>query len=133
MVKKLEKYKNHRLAIAIQMNHEAGMKAKDIASLFNISKQRVNYWLHNPIKKRKRRTKLSKREINTLVKWARDKPIVECRVSAKNIQSRFNKLPKKMKERGIKQTISVSTVNRVLNKYIGKPKVIRNVFYFKTN
>ena len=53
MVKKLEKYKNHRLAIAIQMNYEAGMKAKDIASLFHITKQRVNYWLHNPIKKEK--------------------------------------------------------------------------------
>ena len=129
MVKKLEKYKNHRLAIAIQMNYEAGMKAKDIASLFHITKQRVNYWLHNPIKKRKRRTKLTKREINTLVKGARDKPIIECRVTAKNIQSRFNKLPKRMKEGGNKKTISISTANRVLNKHIGKPKVIRNVFF----
>ena len=133
MVKKLEKYKNHRLAIAIQMNYEAGMKAKDIGSLFYITKQRVNYWLHNPIKKRKRRTKLTKREINTLVKWARDKPIIECRVSAKNIQSRFNKLPKRMKEGGNKKTISISTANRVLNKHIGKPKVIRNVFFLKPN
>ena len=60
MVKKLEKYKNHRLAIAIQMNYEAGMKAKDIASLFHITKQRVNYWLHYPIKKKKKKNKINK-------------------------------------------------------------------------
>ena len=119
MVKKLEKYKNHLLTIVIQMNYEVGMKTKEIASLFHITKQRVNYWLHNPIKKRKRRAKLAKREINTLVKWARDKPLAEGRVSSKNIQSRFNKLPKRMKEGGIKKTISVSTSNRVFNKYIG--------------
>ena len=35
MVKKLEKYKNHNLAIAIQMNFKAGMKAKAIADDFN--------------------------------------------------------------------------------------------------
>ena len=51
MVKKLEKYKNHNLAIAIQMNFKAGMKAKAIAELFKISKQMVNYWLHNSTKK----------------------------------------------------------------------------------
>ena len=81
MVEKFEKYKNHLLALEIQINYEAGMKAKDIASLFHITKKRVNYWFHNPIKKRKR-TKLTKKEINTIAKWARDK-IMESRVSAK--------------------------------------------------
>ena len=107
------------------------MRQKDIATLFKISKQRVNYWIHNPIQKRKRRTKLSRKEINTIVKWARDKPIIECRVSAKNIQSRFNKLSKNKKERKKQKTISLSTVNRVLNKYISKPKVIRKVFHLR--
>ena len=129
MGKKLEKYKNHNLAIAIQMNHKAGMKAKAIADLFKISKQRVNYWLHHSIKKRIRRTKLTRKEINKIVKWARDKPIIECRVSAKNIQTKFNKLPKRMKEGKKKKKISLSTANRILNKYISKPKIIRNVFF----
>ena len=30
---------NHHLAIAIKQNYSAGMKAKDIANLFNISKR----------------------------------------------------------------------------------------------
>ena len=130
MVKKLKKYKNHDLAIAIQMNYKAGMKAKAIADLFKITKQRVNYWIHHSIKKRTRRTKLTRKEISKIVKWARDKPIIECRVSAKNIQAKFNKLPKRMKE-GKKKKISLSTANRILNKYISKPKIIRNVFFLK--
>ena len=48
----------------------------DIANLFGISKQRVNYWIHRSIKTRKRRTKLIRREINMIVKWAKDKPIM---------------------------------------------------------
>ena len=31
------------------------MKPKEIANLFNLLKQRVNYWLHQEIKNRKRR------------------------------------------------------------------------------
>ena len=122
---------NHHLAIAIKKNYSAGMKAKDIAKLFKISKQRVNYWIHNSIKTRKRRTKLTRKEINILVKWAKDKPIMEKKVSAKNIQMKFNKLPKKFKEKNMKKKISLSTTNRMLNKHIGKPKVIRKVFYMK--
>ena len=93
------KGKNHHLAIAIKENYSAGMKAKDITNLFGISKQRVNYWIHRSIKTRKRRTKLTRRKINIIVKWAKDKPIMEKKVSAKNIQTRFNKLPKKYKEK----------------------------------
>jgi len=48
------KDKNHHLAIAIKENYSAGMKAKDIANLFGISKQRVNYWIHRSMKTRKR-------------------------------------------------------------------------------
>ena len=36
-----------------------------------------------------------------------------------------------MKENKTKKTISLSTANRILNKYIGKPRVIRRVFYLK--
>ena len=122
---------NHHLAIAIKKNYSAGMKAKDIAKLFKISKQRVNYYVHNSNKIRKRRTKLTRKEINILVKWAKDKPIMEKKVSAKNIQMKFNKLPKKYKEKNMSKKISLSTTNRMLNKYIGKPKVIGKVFYMK--
>ena len=48
---------NHHLAIAIKQNYSAGMKAKDIANLFNISKQRVNYWIHSSIKTRNKNNK----------------------------------------------------------------------------
>ena len=124
--------KDHRLAIAIQENYSAGMKPKVIANLFKISKQHVNYWIHTPIKKkRKRRTKLTRNEINFIVKWAKDKPIVEKKVSAKNIQNKFNKLPKRLKEKGLNKKISLSTANRVLNKHIGKPRIIRKVFRLK--
>ena len=119
------------LAIAIRENYNAGMKAKEIAELFQISKQRVNYWLHTPIRKKIRRRKLSRNEINMIVKWAKDKPIIECNVSAKNIQNKYNKLPKRLKEKKRQKKISLSTANRILNKYIGKPKVLRKVFYLK--
>ena len=33
-----------------------------------------------------------------IVKWAKDKPIMEKKVSAKNIQQRFNKLKKNLKK-----------------------------------
>jgi len=45
------------------------MKPIDIANLFGVSKQRVNYWLHTPLKKGKRRTKLTRKEINIIAKW----------------------------------------------------------------
>ena len=76
------KDKDHQLAIAIRKNYQAGMKPKEISNLFNISKQRVNYWIHHQIiKERKRRTKLTRNEINIIVKWAKDKAIVEKRAS----------------------------------------------------
>ena len=125
------KDKNHHLTIAIRENYVHGMKPKEIANLFKISKQRVNYWIHHMIKKRKRRTKLNRKEINMIVKWAKDKSIMEKKFSAKNIQIRFNKLKKKFKENKKKKIISLSTANRVLNKHIGKPRVIRKVFYWK--
>ena len=46
MVKLFKKVDSkHEFAIAIKKNYEAGMRPKDIAELFNLSKQRVNYWL----------------------------------------------------------------------------------------
>ena len=131
MVKNFLPDTKHHLPIVIKKNFEAGMKPKEIAKLFGISKQRVSYWIHTPLKRRIRRTKLTRKEINKIVKWAKDKPIMAFRVSAKNIQTRFNRLPKRMKEKKIKKTISLSTANRILNKYIGKPRVIRRVFYLK--
>ena len=125
------KDKQHHLAIAIKENFAHGMKPKEIADLFHLSKQRVNYWLHHIIKKRKRRTKLNRREINLIVKWAKDKPIIEKKVSARNIKIKFNKLRNKFKEKKKKKIISLSTANRILNKHIGKPRVIRRVFYLK--
>ena len=126
------KDKDHQLAIAIRKNYQAGMKPKEISNLFNISKQRVNYWIHHQIiKERKRRTKLTRNEINIIVQWAKDKPIVEKRASARLIQNKFNKLSKRLKEKGLNKKISLSTVNRILNKHIGKPRIIRKVFNLK--
>ena len=92
------KDRNHHLAIAIKENYSHGMKQKDIANLFHLSKQRVNYWIKREIRTRKRRTKLNRKEINMIVKWAKDKPIMEKKVSAKNIQIKFNKMKSKFKE-----------------------------------
>ena len=116
------------LAIAIKKNYQAGMKTVEISRLFKISKQTVNYWLHHPIIiKRKRRTKLTRPEINIIIKWARDKPINIC--SAKKIRNRFNLLHKRRKEKGKQKKISLSTANKTLNKYVSKPKQMRKVFY----
>ena len=101
------KDKDHWLAISIKKNFKAGMKAKDISKLFDISKQRVNYWLHHPIiKKRKRREKLNRNERNLIIKWAKYKPINFA--SAKVIQRRFNLLSKKYKEKRAKKNIFIN-------------------------
>ena len=66
-----------------------------------------------------------------IVKWAKDKPIMECKVSARNIQNKYNRLPKKLKEKKRQKKISLSTANRILNKYIEKPRILRKVFNLK--
>jgi len=48
------KYKDNHLSIAIQKNYLAGLKPKEISALFNISKQRVNYWIHTQIIKKEK-------------------------------------------------------------------------------
>ena len=60
-------------------NYQSGMKAVEISKLFKKSKQTVNYWLHHPILiKWKSRTKLTRPEIDIIIKWASDKPINIC-------------------------------------------------------
>ena len=104
------------------------MNPGKIANLFKISKQRVNYWLHHPIiQKRKRRTKLNRKEINRIIKWARDRPIHL--YSAKKIMRKFNSLPRNKKEKNMNKKVSLSTINNTLNKYISKPKPMRKVFF----
>ena len=61
MVKEFLPDTKHHLPIAIKQNFKAGMRPIEIAKLFKISKQKVNYWLHNPIKQRKRRIKLTRK------------------------------------------------------------------------
>ena len=58
---------------------------------------------------------------------------MEKKILAKNIQIKFNKLPKKFKENKKKKNISLSIANKVLNKFIGKPRIIRKVFHLKPN
>ena len=92
----------HHFAIAIKKNYDAGMRPKDIAKLFNLSKQRVNYWLHHDIiTKRKRREKLTRNERSFILKWAKDKPVNFA--SARKIQQKFNRLPKNKKENRIQK------------------------------
>ena len=55
------KDKNHHLANAIKENFSDSMKPKDIAKLFNLSRKKVNYWIHNSIRKLKKRSKLTKK------------------------------------------------------------------------
>ena len=122
MVKKYQEY-----AIAIKKNHEAGMKAIEIANLFDLSPQRVNYWIHHLITyHKKRRTKLTKNERNIIIKWAKDKPINIA--SAKKILHKFNNLSKSKKEKKLPKTVCLSTINKTLNKYISKPKKMKKVF-----
>ena len=108
------------------------MKPIEISKLFNISKQKVNYWIHNSIIfHRKRRTKMTRKEINIIVKWARDR-LVNL-YSARKIQKKFNSLPKSKKEKVLQKKVSLSTVNKTLNQYLSKPKPIRKDFYLDEN
>ena len=87
------------------------MRPKEIAKLFKIYKQSINYWLHNPIiNKRKRRTKLTRNEKNQIIKWSKDKPINL--TSAKILRIKLNTLTKGKKEKKLKKKISLSTVNK---------------------
>ena len=58
---------------------------------------------------------------------------MEKKVSEKIIQIKFNKLSKKFKDNKKKKINSLSAAYRLINKYIGKPRVIRKVFYLKQN
>ena len=119
------------IAITIKTNYQAGMKQRDIACLLKVSKQVVNYWIHHPIiEKRKRRTKLIRKEKNIIIKWAKCKSINL--VSARRIQRRFNSLSKKKKEQNCQKKVSLSTVNRTLNKHLSKPKQIKKVFFLSS-
>ena len=119
------------MAITIKTNYQAGMKPRDIASLLKVSKQVVNYWIHHPIiEKRIRRTKLIRKEKNLLIKWAKDRPINL--VSARKLQRKFNSLSKMKKEKNRKKRVSLSTVNRTLNKHLSKPKQIKKVFFLSS-
>ena len=102
------KDKHHHLAIEIKENYAQGMKLKEIANLFHLQKQRVNYWIHHIINKRKRRIKLNSREINMIVRWAKDKPIMKKKVSTKNIQIRFNRLKKNLRKTKRKKEIFIN-------------------------
>ena len=101
MVKYLPNYSkniNHDLAITIQQNYAHGMKPKDISELFQISKQRTNYWLHHKVnKRRKRRTKLTRNEKLLLIKWAKDKPINLA--SARKLKIKFDSMSRQKKEK----------------------------------
>ena len=108
-------------AIAIKKNYSAGMKPVQIAKLFDISAQKVNYWVHYPIiTHKKRRMKLTRNERRIIIKWAKNKPINI--PSAKIIQNKFNHLPKYKKEKKLQKKICVSTINIILNNFISKPK-----------
>ena len=104
---KLKRFSNERkeLVITIKKNYQIRMKAIDIAKLFQILKQNVNYWLHHPvIIKRKRRTKLIRRaEINIIIKCARDESINIC--YANKIRNKLDLLSKRRKEKGKKKKI----------------------------
>ena len=89
-------------AIAIKKNYSAGMKPIQIAKLFGISPQKVNYWVHHPIiTHKKRRMKLTRNERNIIIKWAKNKPINIA--SAEIMRNKFNRLPKYKKEKKLQK------------------------------
>ena len=66
---------------------------------------------------------------NYLIKWAKDKPLYLA--SAKKIQKNLILCQKEKGENATKK-VSLSTVNRILNKDISKPKQIKKVFFLST-
>ena len=67
--------------------------------------------------------------LNTMLLF---KTTMEKRVYAMNIQNKFNKLSKRLKEKGINKKRSLSTANKILNKHIGKPLIIRKINHPET-
>ena len=97
-----QKFSKKDTAITIKRNFQAGMKPIDIANLFKISKQIVNYHIHHGMNERKtRRTKLNRNEKNLIFKWAKDRPI--SLASEKNYKEDLTIYPKKKKKREYKK------------------------------
>ena len=70
--------------------------------------------------------KLTRNERNIIIKWAKNKPINIA--SAKIIQNKYNRLPKYKKEKKFQKKVCLSIINKILNKFISKPKKMRKVF-----
>ena len=82
------------------------MKPINIANLYKISKQIVNYHIHHGTDERKaRRTKLNRNEKNLIIKWAKDRPI--SLASAKNYKEDLIIYPKKKRKGNTKKSIFI--------------------------
>ena len=134
MVKNLMSTKM-QLAITVKNLIAKGVPTREIMKQLGVNKQYISYWRHKEIKETHyRKKKLPIQYIKWLVKLASNKLVSEC--SSRIITRILNKKLKqdKVKDNKKKQlTIGYRTVNKILNKFIGKPRKIRKVFFYQKN
>ena len=130
MVKTLLK-KKWQLAITTKNLINKGVPTRQIMRELKVNKQYVSYWRHHDVENTHyRKKKLPLKYIKWLVEVAQNRPVSECssRIMARIINKKFKK--DKIKDyEGRQLTIRYRTINNILNKFVGKPKKIRQVFF----
>ena len=119
-------------AITVKNLLKNGVPTREIMKQLGVSKQYISYWRHKDIKQTHfRKKKLPVKYIKWLVRTAQNRPVSEC--SSRTLARIINKKLKKGKEKdseGNQLTIGYRTINTILNKFVGKPRRIRKVFFF---
>ena len=118
-------------AITIRTLLKQGVSPKEICTKLKVSKQVMSYWKRHDVKETHyRKMKLPQKYIKWIVEMAKDKP--DSQFSSRYLARLFNKKLKKdhvKDSKGNPLKIGHITVNKILNKFIGKPRKIRKVFY----
>ena len=118
-------------AITIQNLIKQNVPTKEIMKRFKVSRQYIHYWKYKKLKETHyRKKKLPIKYIKWLINKASNRPVSEC--SSRNMARILNRELKREKIKDSKErqlTIGYRTVNNILNKFIGKPKKIRKVFF----
>ena len=123
--------KKWQLAITVKNLINNGVPTRQIMRQLKVNKQYVSYWRYHEVKNtHMRKKKLPMKYINWLVNAAQNRPVSEC--SSRMMTRILNKKLKKDKikdNQGSQLTVSYRTINNILNKFIGKPRKIRKVFF----
>ena len=109
--------------VLIKKMIDKGYKPAYITKNFGFKKQKISHQKNTPIKKEIRRSELSEKDIQEIVKMAENQTTsnMRCRKIAAIINEKFEKEGRNLR-------VSKATVCRILKKYYGKPKKMKKLF-----